>query len=139
MYEQLPDIIARFRIRQGLFRKETVEAKLYELDGYGCVMKTDKIFEPGDTVVLDLIMDMPVDEISVEGLSGLVTEKQKHCSNFYYSIDFNKAGVPPTLGERLQRIVDVLAKKQTLRSRRNAEQTGNFKQFARYGTSAAAS
>ena len=35
MYEQLPDIIARFRIRQGLFRKETVEAKLYELDGYG--------------------------------------------------------------------------------------------------------
>ena len=139
MYEQLPDIIARFRIRQGLFRKETVEAKLYELDGYGCVMKTDKIFEPGDTVVLDLIMDMPVDEISVEGLSGLVTEKQKHCSNFYYSIDFNKAGVPPTLGERLQRIVDVLAKKQTLRSRRNSDQASNCKQFSRYGASAAAS
>ena len=59
MNEALPDLVARFRIRQGLFRKELVEAALYELDGYGCVMKTDKVFNPGDTVVLDLIMDMP--------------------------------------------------------------------------------
>ncbi len=53
MNEALPDLVARFRIRQGLFRKELVEAALYELDGYGCVMKTDKVFNPGDTVVLD--------------------------------------------------------------------------------------
>ncbi len=139
MYEELPDLVARFRIRHGLFRKETVEARLYELDGYGCVMKTDKVFEPGDTVVLELIMDMPVDEITVEGLSGRVTEKRKHCSNFFYSIDFNKDGGNPSLTARLQRIVDVLVKKQTLRSRRNPDQTSNFKQIAGYGTPSPAS
>lgn len=49
MNEELPDLVARFRVRHGLFRKETVEARLYELDSYGCVMKTDKLFSPGDT------------------------------------------------------------------------------------------
>ena len=88
MNEELPDLVARFRIRHGIFRKETVEARLYELDSYGCVMKTDKLFEPGDTVVLDLVMDMPFEEIRAEGLTGLVTEKRKHCSNFFYSLDF---------------------------------------------------
>jgi len=139
MHEQLPDITARFRIRHGFFRKETVEARLYELNGYGCVMKTDKIFEPGDNVVLDLIMDMPVDEITVEGLSGLVTEKKKHCSNFFYSIDFNRAEIPETLTERLQRVVDVLIKKQALRSRRSSDQPNNLKQMVRYNTPPAAS
>ena len=76
MNEELPDLVARFRIRHGIFRKETVEARLYELDSYGCVMKTDKLFEPGDTVVLDLVMDMPFEEIRAEGLTGLVTEKR---------------------------------------------------------------
>ena len=139
MYEELPDLVARFRIRHGLFRKETVEARLYELDGYGCVMKTDKIFEPGDTVVLDLIMDMPVDEITAEGLPGLVTEKRKHCSNFFYSIDFNKDVPSPDLTARLQRIVDVLVKKQTLRLRRKSDQANSLKQTAGYGTPATAS
>lgn len=132
MNEELPDLVARFRVRHGLFRKETVEARLYELNGYGCVMKTDKIFEPGDTVVLDLIMDMPFDEITAEGLSGLVTERRKHCSNFFYSLDFNKDNVNPSLVARLHRIVDVLIKKQTLRSRRKADQTNNLKQVS-YG------
>lgn len=139
MNEQLPDITARFRIRHGFFRKETVEAGLYELNGYGCVMKTDKVFEPGDTVVLDLIMEMPVDEITVEGVSGLVTEKTKHCSNFFYAIDFNTTSIPPSLSERLQRIVDVLTKKQTLRSRRSSDQPGNLKQMVRYNAPSAAS
>lgn len=88
MTEALPDLIAQFRIRQGLFRKELVEAALYELDAYGCVMKTDKMFNPGDTIVLDLVMDMPFDKLRAEGVTGLVTERRKHCSNFYYSIDF---------------------------------------------------
>lgn len=139
MNEELPDLVARFRVKHGLFRKETVEARLYELDGYGCVMKTDKIFEPGDTVVLDLIMDMPVDVISVEGLSGLITEKTKHCSNFFYSIDFSRDNANPSLTARLQRIVDVLIKKQTLRSRRKTDQANNLKQVTRYGAPASAS
>lgn len=88
MTEALPDLIAQFRIRQGLFRKELVEASLYELDAYGCVMKTDKMFNPGDTIVLNLVMDMPFDKLRAEGVTGLVTERRKHCSNFYYSIDF---------------------------------------------------
>jgi len=134
MNEPLPDLIARFRIRHGLFRKETVEATLYELDGYGCVIKTDKIFEPGDAIVLELVMDMPVDEITVDGLPGLVTEKRKHCSNFFYSIDFDRTNVSGTQSDRLQRIVDVLVKKQTLRSRRKADSASNVKQMVRYNS-----
>ncbi|RBP19565.1 hypothetical protein DET50_1411 [Marinobacter pelagius] len=65
MNEALPDLIARFRIKQGLFRKELVEASVFELDSYGCVMKTDKVFEPGDSLTLDLVMDMPFEEMGI--------------------------------------------------------------------------
>ncbi|MEX2473814.1 hypothetical protein [Marinobacter sp.] len=120
MNEALPDLIARFRIKRGLFRKETVEASLFELDNYGCILKTDKIFSPGDTVVLDLILDMPFENIQAEGLTGLVTERTKHCSNFFYAIDFfdfTDAKTSP-LSDKLRRIRDVVNKKRSLRSRR---------------------
>ncbi|GGC71476.1 hypothetical protein [Marinobacter halophilus] len=132
MNEELPDIVARFRIRHGLFRKETVEARLYELDSYGCVMKTDKLFNPGDTIILDLIMDMPFEEIRAEGLSGLVTEKRKHCSNFFYSIDFVQfeSSDDSPLADKVRRIREVLLKKQSLKSRRSSNSTTGMKQLA---------
>lgn len=132
MNEELPDIVARFRVRHGLFRKETVEARLYELDSYGCVMKTDKLFNPGDTVILDLIMDMPFEEIRAEGLSGLVTEKRKHCSNFFYSIDFVQfdSSDNSPLADKVRRIREVLLKKQTLKSRRGSSPASGMRQLA---------
>ncbi len=132
MNEELPDIVARFRVRHGLFRKETVEARLYELDSYGCVMKTDKLFNPGDTVILDLIMDMPFEEIRAEGLSGLVTEKRKHCSNFFYSIDFVQfdSSDNSPLADKVRRIREVLLKKQTLKSRRGSNPASGMRQLA---------
>lgn len=132
MNEELPDIVARFRVRHGLFRKEMVEARLYELDSYGCVMKTDKLFSPGDTVVLDLIMDMPFEEIRAEGLSGLVTEKRKHCSNFFYSIDFVQfdSSDNSPLADKVRRIREVLLKKQTLKSRRGSNPASGMRQLA---------
>ncbi len=132
MNEELPDLVARFRIRHGIFRKETVEARLYELDSYGCVMKTDKLFEPGDTVVLDLVMDMPFEEIRAEGLTGLVTEKSKHCSNFFYSLDFvelNARDESP-LSDKLRRIREVVLKKQSLKSRRGSSPASGMRQMA---------
>ena len=63
MNNALPDIVAQFRYRHSFFRREDVHARLYELDSFGCVMKTDKPFEPGDTVTLDLVMKMPLDDI----------------------------------------------------------------------------
>lgn len=122
MKEALPDLVARFRVRQGLFRKEQVEAKLFELDSYGCVLKTDKFFNPGDSIVLDLVMDMPFDKIRAENMTGLVTERRKHCSNFFYSIDFEdfKSSENALLEETLRRIREVLSKKQSLRSRRSS-------------------
>lgn len=132
MNESLPDLIAQFRVRQGLFRKELVEADLYELDAYGCVLKTDKVFKPGDTIVLDLVMDMPFDEIRAEGVTGLVTERRKHCSNFFYSIDFveldSEKGSP--LSDKLRRIREVLSKKQSLKSRRSPGPLSGFRQLA---------
>lgn len=132
MNESLPDLIAQFRVRQGLFRKELVEADLYELDAYGCVLKTDKVFKPGDTLVLDLVMDMPFDEIRAEGVSGLVTERRKHCSNFFYSIDFVEidSEKDSPLAEKLRRIREVLSKKQSLKSRRSPGPISGFRQLA---------
>lgn len=132
MNEELPDLVARFRVRHGLFRKETVEARLYELDSYGCVMKTDKLFNPGDTITLDLIMDMPFEEIRAEGVTGLVTEKRKHCSNFFYSIDFFQleSGDNSPLSDKLRRIREVLLKKQSLKSRRSSNTTNGMRQLA---------
>lgn len=132
MNEELPDLVARFRIRHGIFRKETVEARLYELDSYGCVMKTDKLFEPGDTVVLDLVMDMPFEEIRAEGLTGLVTEKRKHCSNFFYSIDFVELSTQDEspLSDKLRRIREVVLKKQSLKSRRGSSPASGMRQMA---------
>lgn len=122
MNEPLPDLVATFRVRRGLFRRETVEAGLFELDDYGCVLKTDKVFEPGDSLVFDLVMDMPFDDIRAEGLKGLVTERRKHCSNFFYSIDFKAEGSESNspIAEKLRRIREVLDKKLSLRSRRGS-------------------
>lgn len=140
MNEALPDLVARFRIRSGLFRRETVEARLFGLDPYSCVLKTDKIFEPGDHLTLDLVMDMPFEEIRAEGLPGLVTDKIKHCSNFFYSIDFTLSGTRDSeLAEKLRRIVEVTLKKQSLRSRRNASPAPDLKQVARIDSSYPAS
>lgn len=132
MKEALPDLVARFSVRRGLFRKEQVEAELFELDSYGCVMKTDKMFNPGDTIVLDLIMDMPFDKIRAENLSGLVTERRKHCSNFFYSIDFSdfKSYGDMAIEEKLRRIREVLSRKQSLKSRRSSGSLPGFRQMA---------
>jgi len=132
MNESLPDLTAHFQIRHGLFRKELVVATLYELDAYGCVMKTDKVFEPGDTIVLDLIMKMPLDDICAEGISGLVTERRKHCSNFFYVIDFSDINIDknPIQTEKLHRIREVLSKKQSLKSRRSPGAVSGIRQMA---------
>lgn len=132
MNEALPDLIARFHIKHGLFRKEWVEAQLFDLDQFGCVLKTDKIFNPGDTLQLELIMDMPFDNIQAKGINGLITERRKHCSNFFYSVDFvindNRQDSP--LREQLKRIRDVVRKKQSLRSRRTSGPSSSLRQMA---------
>ncbi|MBL3556894.1 MULTISPECIES: hypothetical protein [Marinobacter] len=132
MNEALPDLVAQFHVKRGLFRRERVEAALFELDNYGCVMKTDKVFNPGDTVVLDLIMEMPFDNIRADGISGLVTERRKHCSNFFYSIDFVEINdnTSPALADKLKRIRDVVRKKQLLKSRRSSGPSSGLRQMA---------
>lgn len=132
MNEALPDLVAQFHVKRGLFRRERVEAALFELDNFGCVMKTDKVFNPGDTVVLDLIMEMPFDNIRADGISGLVTERRKHCSNFFYSIDFVQINdqSSPALTDKLKRIRDVVRKKQLLKSRRSSGPSSGLRQMA---------
>lgn len=133
MNEALPDLFAQFDVKQGLFRRrERVQAALFELGDYGCVMKTDKLFEPGDSIVLDLIMEMPFDNIRADGITGLVTERRKHCSNFFYSVDFSElnAGDKAVFAGKLRRIRDVLGKKQSLRSRRTTGPSSSSRQTA---------
>ena len=48
MNEALPDLRARFHFRHGLFRKERVDVPVFELDTYGCVLKSDKVFADPD-------------------------------------------------------------------------------------------
>ena len=77
MNEALPDLVAHFHIKRGLFRRERVQAALFELDHFGCVMKTDKIFNPGDTVILDLVMEMPFDDIRADDYQAALTDFTK--------------------------------------------------------------
>ena len=131
--EALPDLFAQFNVKRGLFRRrERVQAALFELDDFGCVMKTDKLFEPGDSIVLDLVMEMPFDDIRADGITGLVTERRKHCSNFFYSVDFSQfnAGDKAVFSEKLRRIRHVLRKKQSLRSRRTTGPSSSSRQTA---------
>ena len=132
MNEALPDLFAQFTFKRGLFRRERIRAALFELDDYGCVMKTDKLFEPGDTILMDLIMEMPFDDIRADGINGLVTERRKHCSNFFYSVDFSRlnTGDDANVPESLRRIREVLRKKQHLKSRRSAGQSSRNRQSA---------
>ncbi|WP_336366501.1 hypothetical protein [Marinobacter sp. C2H3] len=132
MNDALPDLVARFRVRRGLFRKEQVEASVFELDSYGCVLKTDKVFEPGDSVTLDLVMTMPFENLSTGPLTGLVTERRKHCSNFFYSIDFSDVNPSSSAEDKLRRMRDVLSRKLSLKSRRTSPQgsTPGFRQMA---------
>lgn len=135
MNEALPDLFAQFNVKQGLFRRrERVQAALFELDDYGCVMKTDKLFEPGDSIVLDLIMKMPFDNIRADGITGLVTERRKHCSNYFYSVDFSELNVgdKTVFSGNLRRIRDVLGKKQSLRSRRTPGPSSGSRQPAEF-------
>ena len=83
-------------------------------------------------MLLDLVMDMPFDEIRAENLSGLVTERRKHCSNFFYSIDFVESDPNGTssTSEKLRRIREVLSKKQSLKSRRSSGSISGFRQMA---------
>lgn len=117
----LPDLRARFYFRHGLFRKELVDAPVFELDTFGCVLKSDKEFKPGDTIVLDLVMSMPIDQIRAQGINGVVIERRKHCSNFFYSVEFVDPDrqKDPELTDRLSRIRSVLSRKQSIRSRRS--------------------
>jgi hypothetical protein len=133
MNEALPDLFAQFNVKQGLFRRrERVQAALFELDDYGCVMKTDRLFEPGDTILLDLVMEMPFDNIRADGINGLITERRKHCSNFFYSVDFSElnTGDNAVFSGKLRRIRDVLRKKQSLRSRRTTGPSSSDRQMA---------
>ncbi len=132
MNEALPDLVAQFHVKRGLFRRERVEAALFELDNFGCVLKTDKVFNPGDTVVLDLIMEMPFDNIRADGINGLITERRKHCSNFFYSVDFVDISdqTSSALAGKLRRIRDVVRKKQTLKSRRSSGPDSSLRQMA---------
>ena len=122
----LPDLLARFTLRKGFFRKELVEARLFDLNQFGCVLKTDKVFEPGDTLGLELEMSMPFENLIASGLTGLVTERRKYCSNFFYSIDFIGSDYRPKAedSDQLMRIRDVLDRKQSLLSRRDGAGVG---------------
>ena len=132
MNEALPDLVAHFHIKRGLFRRERVQAAIFGLDHFGCVMKTDKIFNPGDTVILDLVMEMPFDDIRADGITGLVTERRKHCSNFFYSLDFVELSArdESPLSDKLRRIREVVLKKQSLKSRRGSSPASGMRQMA---------
>lgn len=118
--DPLPDLKARFSIKRGLFRRESVESCVFSLDQYGCLLKTDKALEAGDNLQFDLVMTMPFEDIVADALDGLVVDVRKHCSNFFYSIDFDTFDKRSSsqMKAKMARIRDVLYRKQTLRSRR---------------------
>ncbi|WP_097461437.1 hypothetical protein [Mangrovitalea sediminis] len=117
----VPDLLARFTVKRGFLRRDRVEAPVYSLQQQGCVIKSDEMFNPGDNVHLDLVLDMPFENIEASSLLGHVTEVRKYCSNFFYTIEFHEFSSDKTVSDRISRLTNVIKRKRALRRRRNGK------------------
>ncbi|WP_228151134.1 hypothetical protein [Tamilnaduibacter salinus] len=122
----LPDVTARLIIRQRLFRREVVEVPVFQLDEHGGVIKTDRLFEPGDVLHFDLVLEMPFDDVRTDRLEGLVTDRIKHCSNFFYFVDFRQSSRSGQGRhyDSLDRVLELVTRKQLLKERRDGGAAG---------------
>lgn len=119
--DPLPGLYARFKVRQKLFRRETVEAPVFRLSDEHCVIKTDKILSPGDRLVVELALQLPFEDLLIQPLSGRVSQCRKFCSNFFCTIDFVPADKHPlslTI-PGFRRLEDILHRKLALEQRRS--------------------
>lgn len=121
------DLMARFSMRRGLFRREQIDVRVFALSAQHCVIKTDEEFGPGDAISITLMLTMPFENLLLEQLPGVVRNSRKHCSNFFYHIDFklDQVRAAHTVQQRLQRMVDVIARKKALESRRQGDERPN--------------
>lgn len=113
----LPDLLAFFKVRRGLLRRERIAVSVYALSEKGCVIKTDEEFVPGDEIRLALSLDMPFDNASTPPLFGHVQSGRKYCSNFFYEIDFSSYNKQSAYAD-IARIKGLLDRKVALTHRR---------------------
>lgn len=115
--QPLPDLLAYFKIRRGLLRRERIAVNVYALSKKSCVIKTDEAFAPGDEIRLAFSLDMPFDNPSTPPLLGSVRDGRKYCSNFFYRIDFSVYNKHSAYAD-IARIIDLLERKVALTQRR---------------------
>ncbi|MFE8069949.1 hypothetical protein QQM79_02725 [Marinobacteraceae bacterium S3BR75-40.1] len=119
----LPDLKARFVKRRGLFKREAVDVRVFALTDEVCVVKTDESFKPGEELALDFSLSMPFEDLSAEGITAQVSDTEKYCSNFFYTLVFKEPLEQSRLpgAPQLRRIRDVLDRKLELARRRTGK------------------
>lgn len=113
----LPDLLAFFKVRRGILRRERIAVSVYALSERGCVIKTDEEFVPGDEIRLALSLAMPFDDASTPPLFGHVRSGKKYCSNFFYEINFSGYNKQSAYAD-IARIRGLLDRKVALTHRR---------------------
>lgn len=118
--DPIPDLWARFSLRRGLFRRETVEVPVYQITDDQCLIKTDKTLEPGDRLTIELALDLPFENLVIPNLTGIIASSRKFCSNFFITLDFQFPGQQSLLEAvpAMQRMNDIINRKLALELRR---------------------
>lgn len=118
--DPIPDLRARFSLRHGLFRRETVDVPVYQITDNQCLIKTDKTLETGDRLTLELSLNLPFENLVIPSLTGTVVSSTKYCSNFFIAVEFqfpeNQSLLDAVPG--MQRMNEVLNRKLALEQRR---------------------
>lgn len=120
----LSDLSARLKVKSGLFRKEWVQVAVFALDENCCVLKTDIVFMPGDTLEFELVLKMPFENLQVSAITASVTKLRKHCSNFFYLTVFRDIELIDK--PMLARIMSNLDRKCALEARRCKKRESNL-------------
>ena len=104
-------------MKRGLLRREDIAANVYAFNGQTCVIKTDETFAPGDEIRLSLSLEMPFEGSSTPSLPGRIRNVRKYCSNFFYTVDFDREATTAAAVE-IRRIQELLDRKAALTHRR---------------------
>ncbi len=112
--------IAEVKVRRSFFRSEWIEIYIHDFTRLGMGIQTDEVFNQGETIYLNLALEMEAGVTRLESVPAVVMHKEKHHSRFNYGLSFElttKGIHKQPLKEELERIETVLIKHAKLKER----------------------
>lgn len=102
-------------VKRSFFVKEWIAVVPFDYSRFGMGIQTDEIFEVGEQVVLNFVLEKEDLKIEVPNLKGVVRYKTKVHSRFDYGVEF----VFLSKADKLKLEADLLKVEQLLRSFEN--------------------